>query len=403
MPVSKEKETKKLVTEIAFRVASVILMTSIIIFLAVPKIKKIVQHQDKLTSINIVNKTIEGIPIPNAFVCGALIDHITVEKVPLGKKAIMVEEYLWQTDETILKAGGDLTEDTQNDPCFIFQPNGIFKFKLTNDSDSIDYISINAISNQNVSSGSAIIGAVFGLWNAERDISVIKPFAARTATINHFTFASTIRIDMDNTVHQDFTINKQNTLQIEKFENETIAIKFDYSPDSYMVTEYSEKQPYGWLNLVAEIGGYLTYVTGTWIFLFGRGKYKSWGFVQRFLLKNSPNAKKPPLMKKEEFNKARLSSSSTHPLDSEYHFRTSASGDIYFSAAEILREVDFRINEKFWFLEQTLSRHYLAGFRLREIVKDNHDNNIDIEQQFQTISPPPPIVLNSNSATYLRA
>ncbi|CAG8573205.1 2450_t:CDS:1, partial [Ambispora gerdemannii] len=177
--------------------------------------------------------TTEGIPMPNLFVCGELIDHITVEKIPLGKRAVMVYEYLWQTDETILKAGGDLTEGKE-DPCFIFQPDGMLKFRLTNDSDSIDYISINAISRSNISSETANFGAVFGLWNAERNISVIKPFVARTATINHYTFTSTIRTGLNNEIHQDFTINQQNSLQIQSFNEVTIAVKINYSPDTYM-------------------------------------------------------------------------------------------------------------------------------------------------------------------------
>ncbi|CAG8694854.1 9969_t:CDS:2, partial [Ambispora leptoticha] len=314
--MSKEKEANKLAAETILRIVFVLLMTSIIIFLAIPNIKKIVQHQDPLVVINIDNQTTEGIPVPNAFVCGTLlgpvdyVDYITVEKIPLGKKAIMVEEYLWQTDETILKAGGDVTEGSEGAQCFIFQPDGALKFKLTNDNDSIDYISINVWSKTaNVTDTAANIGVIFGFWNAERDISVIKPFIARTATINHFTFTSIFRNGINNDMHQDFTINMQNTLQIGSFYvnrslhgDDSIVAKINYSPDSYMVTKYTERQPYGWLDLVGTIGGILTYAIGVWIFLFGRGKYRPWGFIQCFLLRNSPNAKKPPLIEKEEFN-----------------------------------------------------------------------------------------------------
>ncbi|CAG8584007.1 5916_t:CDS:2, partial [Ambispora gerdemannii] len=410
MVSSKERESKKLAAETTLRVILAFVMTSIIIFLAVPNIRKIVHHQDPLITINIVNMTTEGIPMPNFFVCGELIDHITVEKIPLGKRAVMVEDYLWQADETILKAGGDLTEN-KKDPCFIFQPDGMLKFRLTNDSESIDYISINAITQHNISSEPSQIGAVFGFWNAERDISVIKPFVARTATINHFTFTSTIRTGLNKEIHQDFTINKQNSLQIEKFELETIAVKINYSPDTYMVTKYIETQPYTWLDLVGTIGGLLTYAIAVWIFLFGRGKYRSWGFIQRFLLRNSPNAAKLPLMEKEEFNEAfsepSLSPPPTRP-DSEYYFNTTGTPtrshfrtdtpvavDIDMSSTgmndtEILRKIDSRINEKLWFLEQTLSRHYLAGFRLRKYYDDMINNN-------QSTSPS-----NPNNVTYFQ-
>ncbi|CAG8638335.1 13471_t:CDS:2, partial [Ambispora leptoticha] len=305
--MSKEKETNKLAAETILRIVFVLLMTSIIIFLAIPNIKKIVQHQDPLVVINIENKTTEGIPMPNAFVCGVFnnlinyVDYITVEKIPLGKKAIMVDEkYIWKNYTAILKAGGDLTEGSEEAPCFIFQPDGALKFKLTNDNDSIDYISINVWSKTaNVTNTTADLGVLFGFWNAERDISVIKPFVARTATINHFTFTSIIRNGINNDMHQDFTINIQNTLQIGSFYvnrtlygDDSIIAKINYSPDSYMVTKYTERQPYGWLDLVGTIGGILTYAIGVWVL----------GFIQRFLLRNSPNAKKHPLMEKEEFN-----------------------------------------------------------------------------------------------------
>ncbi|CAG8573225.1 2451_t:CDS:2 [Ambispora gerdemannii] len=373
---TKAKEVKKHAAEAILRVVFAQAIISIIISLIASKINRIVHRQAPLTAINVVNKTTEGIPIPNLFVCGQHIEHITVEKIPfLSERAILVEEYyLWKTNDATLKAGGDLTEG--KDPCFIFQPNGTLKFKLTNDSNSvsIDYISIIAYSKRNISREDNNITLV-GLWDSKRDISTRKTFFARAATINQLT---------------NISINKQNTLQVEKFGTEKITAMISISPDSYMVTEYTETQTYGWIDLVGTIGGLLTYAIAVWEFLFGRGKYRSWGFVQRFLLRNSPNVKKLPLMKKEElFNEPSSSSPPTRPptnkINPEYYVKTTGtptqslfrinntpvSVDVPFSGMndEILRKID-TINEKLWFLEQTLSRHYLAGFRLRQYYDD---------------------------------
>ncbi|CAG8557995.1 262_t:CDS:2 [Diversispora eburnea] len=40
----------------------------------------------------------------------------------------------------------------------------------------------------------------------------------------------------------------------------------------------------------------------------------------------------------------------------------------YYFTSFVMKKVEARINEKFWFLEQTLSRHYLSGFRLRSYI-----------------------------------
>ncbi|CAG8686948.1 12273_t:CDS:2, partial [Ambispora leptoticha] len=237
-------------------------------------------------------------------------------------------------------------------------------------------------------------------------IENIKPMVAATKTMNILTFDTLQTVDLSGGVCESFTIVKQNTVRIKSFETSDMTFKLFYSPDTYMIPKYIEKPPYSYFDLIGAVGGLLTYAFTAWTFLFGRGKYKSWGIIQRYLLRNSPNAEKIPLISaKDVFKKpanniaspitlscnnnttssnndqGQIGKESTfyfdNPLPNSFSTQpkidatsSTPTAPIYTDEQMFIRRVDARINQKLWFLEQTLSRHYLAGFRLRRYVHE---------------------------------
>src|SRR5688572_27523230 len=117
-----------------------------------------------------------------------------------------------------------------------------------------------------------------------------------------------------------------------------------------------------------------------------RGKYRSWGLVQRYLLRTSPDAKKmddsdrlfpyenpKDIEKQMNNNTLAVSQSSTAGRNSSYYFSTtgtptqqnffplpSSSTLTQQSGTDLNKIIDVRINQKLWIIEQTLSRHYLS-------------------------------------------
>ncbi|CAG8737281.1 6727_t:CDS:2, partial [Ambispora leptoticha] len=117
----------------------------------------------------------------------------------------------------------------------------------------------------------------------------------------------------------------------------------------------------------------------------------------------------------EVFTEPSLLPSPTRPSlnrpDSEYYFNTTGSptqsifrindtpvsADISSSEAEILRKVDSRINEKFWFLEQTLKQHFE-----QPTARTNTPQSFNNTHQRIKLTMPSPVVLNSNNAAYFQ-
>ncbi|KAF9087756.1 hypothetical protein BGX27_002860 [Mortierella sp. AM989] len=76
------------------------------------------------------------------------------------------------------------------------------------------------------------------------------------------------------------------------FGNKAVIARVVLSPDTFYVTRYRDRPSYTWVDLAGAIGGMASIALAVWIFLFGGGKYKSWGVMQRYVLRTSPDSKK---------------------------------------------------------------------------------------------------------------
>ncbi|RHZ60936.1 hypothetical protein Glove_350g16 [Diversispora epigaea] len=401
---------------------------------------------------SINNLTTTGFPIWSSFICSQNLTAITVETLKRGKNVnngtettdeatLLPNSYISTTDTNSLTTG-DWTLTTGVWPCYIFNnSNKDYKFIPG----IVDQLIIVALVEGNQSSVDN--GLLFGIFDDIRPLNVVEPFNAGIPSVNTYTFTLTERIDVNNKEHLYFTVNKQNLHSV-TFANGSIAARFLYSPDTYLAVKYVERPQYTIYDLIGATGGNLTYLIALWILLFGRGKYKSWGLVHRYILRNSPDAhkkddtdrlldipyyssKEKPFFgnndnfngenndndndKNKKKNKKKMVdlesqialstftllptvTQSNQPQQQRYCYSdqsepSSATSTFYFNTTgtptfcgkgggigikklgeftdrEITKKINKVVDEKFWFLEQTMSRHYLSGFRLRRYDSD---------------------------------
>ncbi|CAG8550871.1 8704_t:CDS:2 [Diversispora eburnea] len=411
-----------------------------------------VKKSDPLVSLSVKNfkETGIGIPIWSSFICSQNLTGITVETLERGgntgngtetkdKPTRLPDSYISKTDTNALTTG-DWTLTSGSWPCFIFNnSNKDYKFIPG----IVDQLIIVAFVNGEQSQ--ADNGIIFGVYDDLRPLNEVEPFTAGIPSINTYTFTLTEKEDVNNKDELYFTVNKQN-YHSTTFKGSSIAARFLYSPDTYMVVRYIEKPQYTFYAVISATGGNLTYAIALWIILFGRGKYKSWGFIHRYILRNSPDAHKkdnsnrllniPFYSNKEKIaldndkNKgnnleSQVNQTPNPPLsfitssqqqqndyysvskytDSALFFTTNETPTIFSKNAtserfgnigdendniddeircsrngigrlseitdrEITKKLNKIVDEKLWFLEQTISRHYLSGFRLRRYDSD---------------------------------
>ncbi|GBB92524.1 hypothetical protein RclHR1_02020006 [Rhizophagus clarus] len=351
----------------------------------------------------------------------------TLKRGPTGTNTDVATElpqsYI-QKISTVNLTTGDWTNQTGTWPCFIFNPGNNIFFKTG----VIDQIILLGLVNNKVNSGSS--GLIFGIFDKERNLSSIEPFISPIPSINTYTFTRNERLDDNNILHSYFFVNKQNIVSIDNFQNPNLAAKFAYSPDTYLVQNYTEKVPYTPYDLISAVGGLTTYALAIWFVLFGRGKYRSWGLIQRYVLRNSPDARKKDnhnsllpytneksrdtdnnstLVGSKNFEDERPSStfyfsSSGTPTQSRFINSISPNSVItssYYSTKELNKRIDAKINQKLWFVEQTLNRHYLSGFKLRrydvDLKKLGFDTSYDDDNDDKMALTPPTIHHNWNN------
>ncbi|CAG8527391.1 2954_t:CDS:2, partial [Diversispora eburnea] len=116
----------------------------------------------------------------------------------------------------------------------------------------------------------------------------------------------------------------------------------------------------------------MTFENALWIILFGRGKYKSWGLVQRYFLRNSPDVHK----KDDTDRLLNMPYLEPNSATSIFYFNTIGTPTFYGNCGvigigkfnehtdkEITKKINKIVDKKLWFLEQIMSRHYISGFR----------------------------------------
>ncbi|RHZ60997.1 hypothetical protein Glove_350g22 [Diversispora epigaea] len=399
------------------------------------------------------NLTTTGIPIWNSFVCSQNLSSITIETLRRGrtfgnetettdKATLIPESYISETNTDSLTSG-DWTLTTDPWPCFYFNnSNKDYKFIPG----VVDQLIIVALVEGNQSP--ADNGLLFGIFDDIRPLNVVEPFNAGIPSVNTYTFTLTERVDVNNKEYLYFTVNTQNYHSM-IFANGSIAARFLYSPDTYLSIKYVEKLKYTIYDIIAASGGNLTYAIALWIILFGRGKYKSWGLIQRYILRNSPDLNKKGgtfYSNKDEnndnnnVNYINNNSDKNNGKNKDYdlegqddqtssnqqldHLSTARSSTTYPKSATTptfgnidnrsnigvgggggtihggrggglneftdkeIEKINEIVDEKFRSLEQTISRNYLSGFKLRKYSRDDDKYNVNDDVESPRFSSP---------------
>ncbi|RHZ60983.1 hypothetical protein Glove_350g77 [Diversispora epigaea] len=416
-----------------------------------------IKRSDPLVSLSVRNieetkKT--GIPIWSSFICSQNLTRIEVQTLKRGgntgngtatkdNATAIPDSYISITDTNSLLTTGDWTLKTGTWPCYIFNnSNKDYKFIPG----IVDQLIVTALVNGNQSQ--ADNGIIFGVFDDLRPLNLVEPFTAGIPSINTYTFTLTEKEYVNNKEELYFTVNKQDYHFIRVFDTPSIAARFLYSPDTYMVVRYTERPQYTLYSVISATGGNLTYAIALWIILFGRGKYKSWGLIQRYILRNSPDVHKKdntnrllniPFYSNKEKNALDNGKNKENNLESQvdqtpysppstittpqqkpdnyYSEPIYANSTLFFTTTEtstifpknatsatlknisdengdidgeigrsginsgigrlseltdkeITKKLNKIVDEKLWFLEQTMSRHYLSGFRLRRYDSD---------------------------------
>ncbi|CAG8517078.1 2184_t:CDS:2 [Diversispora eburnea] len=337
------------------------------------------------------NLTITGIPIWNSFICSQNLTRVTVETVKRGintgddartidKTTPLSESYTSKTNTNAL-ISGDWTSSTGVWPCYIFNNSNKDKFKPG----TIDQLIITAYANRNQPQRDT--GLIFGIFDDNRPLNMIEPFTAGIPSINTFTFTLTEKVDINNKEEWSYTVNKQNTYIASTFGNNSIIGEFLYSPETYTVIKFEEKFKHTVYDIIGATGGDFTIALALWVILFGRGKYKSWGLIQRFILRNSPDVRKKDGTDRDDDdgrNKNDLESQIDQTQQQLHHSESNneyiddgSEGLAKLTSEEFTKKIN-KINEKLFTLEQTIRKHYLSGFKLHDsdLKKPKKNENI---------------------------
>ncbi|CAI2188892.1 9342_t:CDS:2, partial [Funneliformis geosporum] len=373
--------------ECVLRIIFIVITLGVLIYVILQKIFIItgIKVTEPLISMNILDLSTKGIPVLNAFVCASAISGISIQKLIHGKIndngtrdrfELLSSNYVKQATTNSLMTG-DWTKG-EVWPCFTFEPSKSNDLRFRAGIFDQIIILVETQSPLTVFDNRELI---FGLFNEERNMSVVVPFVTPLPTINTFTFSHYEVVDIYHEKHNYFTINKQNSNRVmDGFNVTNLMARFLYSPDSYFALSYTGKKPFSIFEIIGAAGGLITYAFGTYWVLFGRGTYRSWGIVQRYLLRNSPDLNQPngemaplSLIESQAITPKSAASIFYFGRKGESNYINSPPINSPFSNSdkELLKKIDSLINNKLWLIEQTLSRHYLSGFRLRRYDTTN--------------------------------
>ncbi|GJJ77681.1 hypothetical protein EMPS_10040 [Entomortierella parvispora] len=293
-----------LTNELLLRVILLAVTIGALAAATIPKVKSILQ-QSKVVSVTMTDDT--TIPVPGTLVCGELLDHVQVQMVNRGRllangswtpdtvRDVPTSMYSVKPANTLnLRANGDWPTLGN---CVILEPQGIWYSNnpLGEVGDAcIDSIVIVALSKANFTAQNDI-GLSIAIWDGNVYMGDQQPIWTGIPSINTLTFVYSELIPLGAQAPQThFTMQKQNLrfMSAGFFANQTVIGRVVLSPDTFFVTRYFDKPSYTWVDLAGAIGGMASIALAIWIFLFGSGKYKSWGVVQRYVLQTSPNSRR---------------------------------------------------------------------------------------------------------------
>ncbi|KAF9920684.1 hypothetical protein FBU30_009465 [Linnemannia zychae] len=272
--------------ELILRIAILLITIGVLVFAAIPKIKSILEVANYV-SVKITDKF--QIPVPDILICGQLLDSVELDIVT-------------RTQYTNGTEGTDVKEPVPTVK-IVFACHAKENF-----------------------TGEAPAGISMAIWNGDRDVTMLQPIWGAIPSINTLTFVYSEHKKLNSTTQPRYTLQKQN-LRTLQFAAKQVFAKVEISPDSFFINQYIDNKAYTWVDLAGAIGGMASIALALWIFLFGSGRYKSWGIMQRYILQTSPNSKRyrkdkiPPKNGPESFKRwikklfSRLDSNADNDLD----------------------------------------------------------------------------------------
>ncbi|KAF9177480.1 hypothetical protein BGZ51_001608 [Haplosporangium sp. Z 767] len=281
--------------ELALRLSILGLTVAVLIFATRPKVLSILQQANV---VSVTMKENPTIPVPGVMVCGLKLDKVDVQILTrgevyangtIGKDQVQMIVFS-RTVDFNLRAYGDWPSEGN---CVQLKPKDLYFAKNLDGKDRNAVENIIFVAQSNVDLvGSDDTGLSIAIWDGNAEIKDQQPIWTSTPSINTLTFVYNEHILMNKTKHLRFATQKQNLRTIKEFANRKVIGRVVISPDTFFVTSYIDKMSYTWVDLAGAIGGMASLALAVWIYLFGSGRYKSWGVMQRYILKTSPNSKR---------------------------------------------------------------------------------------------------------------
>ncbi|KAF8981785.1 hypothetical protein BGZ46_002253 [Entomortierella lignicola] len=288
--------------ELVLRVFLFLLTIAALVLAARPKINSILQEA-KVVGVNVTDEY--QIRAPSSLICSPYFQSVQVQGVIRGgvldngtriqDRAIDISPSVYSVVDIStleLRTQGDWPS-TGN--CLVLKPVGVF-FGVsavgTTSNATIDTIAITLLSDTNFTA-QPDMGLSMSMWDGDVDIKDQQPIWNSAPSINTLTFVYSEHILTNGTIDTRYTMQKQNLLVLHQgFANKQVVARVVISPDTFYVSRYFDRPSYTWVDLAGAVGGMASIALAVWIFLFGSGKYKSWGIIQRYVLRTSPDSKK---------------------------------------------------------------------------------------------------------------
>ncbi|KAF9429226.1 hypothetical protein BGZ76_001635 [Entomortierella beljakovae] len=295
-----------LTRELFLRIFLLLATIVALIVAAKPKVESILKQA------NVVGVTVsdEGsIKIPRALFCGIFTGvevtgirmtyyaNKTLQETPVNLTGRADIYNVKPVSELHLNPFADWNANTVGASCVQFEPtNLMFVKNKTNPTDNdMDVITIVLSGDKPLNVTNVYpTGLYMTVWDgseaASDGLNFKQPIVNSLPSVNVLTFTYSEHHNLNGNIQTRYAMTKQN-LHPMAFGGNVYA-RIVLLPDTFYVTRYSDRLSYTWVDLAGAIGGMASIALAVWIFLFGSGKYKSWGIMQRYVLRTSPDSKR---------------------------------------------------------------------------------------------------------------
>ncbi|KAF9952591.1 hypothetical protein BGZ72_006100 [Mortierella alpina] len=286
--------------ELLLRLTILGLTIAALVIASKPKVISILR-QANVVSVSMLDST--NIPVPGALICGGLIDRVDVQILTRGfvypNGTVGPDEIRLVPAENVrfvnatdlnLRSNGDWPNAGH---CVILDPKDLYFAKNTNGADrnALEQI-IFVLQSNNDFMGQNDDGLSIAIYGGNVRMEDQLSIRIGIPSINTLTFVYSEHTLLNDTRQMHFTLQKQNLRMIGGFGNRKVIGRVILSPDTFYVTRYIDRPSYTWVDLAGALGGMASLALAVWIFLFGGGRYKSWGIMQRYILQTSPNSRR---------------------------------------------------------------------------------------------------------------